>query len=202
MTSKQAILDAIRRRQPLLHVAQVSPEPAPPELVPTTYADAIEQFARVLAEVGGHCAPVADAAAANALLAQLPAWTDSRKRVSLVSGIGDSTFDLDAVGDPHELEDVGMAIIGGEFGVAENGAVWVTDRQVRQRAIFFIPQHLALVVPRSKIVHNMHEAYRQLAFGAPGFGVFISGPSKTADIEQSLVIGAHGPRSLIVLLVG
>ena len=86
--------------------------------------------------------------------------------------------------------------------MAENGAVWVIDRHVRQRAIFFIPQHLALVVPREKIVHNLHEAYRRLAFDGPGFGVFISGPSKTADIEQSLVIGAHGPRSLTVILTG
>jgi L-lactate dehydrogenase complex protein LldG len=119
-----------------------------------------------------------------------------------VPGIGNSTFDLAAVADPHELEDVDMAIAPGEFAVAENGAVWVTDRQVRQRAIFFIPQHLALVVPREQLVHNMHEAYRRLAFDGPGFGVFISGPSKTADIEQSLVIGAHGPRSLTVFLLG
>jgi L-lactate dehydrogenase complex protein LldG len=100
------------------------------------------------------------------------------------------------------LEDVDMAIAPGEFAVAENGAVWVTDRQVRQRAIFFIPQHLALVVPREQLVHNMHEAYGRLAFGEAGFGAFISGPSKTADIEQSLVIGAHGPRSLTVMLIG
>jgi L-lactate dehydrogenase complex protein LldG len=199
MSSKQTILSAIRRHQPVVRIA--NGEPAP-EFSPTTYADPVEQFARVLAEVGGHCVNVADAAAANALLEQMPVWTAGRKRISLVPGIGNSTFDLAAVADPHELEDVDMAIAPGEFAVAENGAVWVTDRQVRQRAIFFIPQHLALVVPREQLVHNMHEAYRRLAFDGPGFGVFISGPSKTADIEQSLVIGAHGPRSLTVFLLG
>ncbi|HEY5311760.1 MAG TPA: LUD domain-containing protein [Pirellulales bacterium] len=199
MSSKQTILGAIRRHQPALKIAGGEPAPA---FAPTKYADPVAQFARVLAEVGGQCVNVADAAAANALLEQMPVWTAGRKRISLVPGIGDSTFDLAAVADPHELEDVDMAIAPGEFCVAENGAVWVTDRQVRQRAIYFIPQHLALVVPREQIVNNLHEAYQRLAFDSPGFGVFISGPSKTADIEQSLVIGAHGPRSLTVFLIG
>lgn len=199
-SSKQAILDAIRRAQPAVRVA--GHEPIAPKFTPTTYPDPVAQFARVLSEVGGHCVNVDDAAAANAVLDQMPAWVQGRKRLSLVPGIGDSTFDLAAVADPHSLEDVDMAISPGEFAVAENGAVWVSDRDISQRAILFIAQHLALVVPRQQIVCNLHEAYGRLAFGGPGFGVFISGPSKTADIEQSLVIGAHGPRSLTVFLIG
>jgi L-lactate dehydrogenase complex protein LldG len=66
------------------------------------------------------------------------------------------------------------------------------------------------VVPAGEIVDHMHAAYDRLgvaglggsAFAQPMFGAFISGPSKTADIEQSLVIGAHGPRSLTVFLLG
>jgi L-lactate dehydrogenase complex protein LldG len=79
--------------------------------------------------------------------------------------------------------------------------VWVTDEGVPHRAIYFIAQHVALVVPASRVVHNMHEAYERLRFERAGYGCFISGPSKTADIEQSLVIGAHGARSLTVILV-
>jgi L-lactate dehydrogenase complex protein LldG len=48
----------------------------------------------------------------------------------------------------------------------------------------------------------MHQAYDALTFGRAEFGTFIAGPSKTADIEQSLVIGAHGPRSLTVFCIG
>jgi len=95
--------------------------------------------------------------------------------------------------------------------VAENGAVWVTDHDVPQRVIYFLCQHLVLVVPAIEIVDNMHAAYERLnsagdnggsIFAQPLFGTFIAGPSKTADIEQSLVIGAHGARSLTVYLLG
>ncbi|MCI0492871.1 MAG: lactate utilization protein, partial [Planctomycetes bacterium] len=117
---------------------------------------------------------------------------------------------LTAMDSPHALTDVDIAILLGEFAVAENGAVWVTDRRVPLRVIYFLCQHLVLVVPASEIVDHMHAAYERLAtagtgsrstFAEPVFGVFISGPSKTADIEQALVIGAHGPRSLTVFLV-
>ena len=103
--------------------------------------------------------------------------------------------------DPHQLEAVEFAILPGQFAVAENAAVWVTSRAVRHQAIYYLTQHLALVVPRDQLLHNMHEAYARLSFDQAEFGCFISGPSKTADIEQSLVIGAHGPRSLAVFLV-
>ena len=99
-----------------------------------------------------------------------------------------------------ELDDIDVAILPGDFAVAENAAVWVTDAAVRYRAIYFIAQHLVLVVPREALLDHLHQAYERLSFAGAGYGLFISGPSKTADIEQSLVIGAHGARSLTVLL--
>jgi L-lactate dehydrogenase complex protein LldG len=94
-------------------------------------------------------------------------------------------------------------VVPGQFGVAENAAVWLTDAVLKQRrAVLFLTQHLVLVVSASQLVHTLHEAYGRLSLGAAGFGLFISGPSKTADIEQALVIGAHGPRSTTVVLVG
>src|SRR5262249_40998723 len=131
----------------------------------------------------------------------LEEYATARQVVSLVPGVGKGNVDLDQVEDAHQLESVDFAILAGRFAVAENGAVWGIDEGVKQRGIFFIVQHLALVVPASEIVDNMHQAYERLAFARPGFGAFISGPSKTADIEQSLVIGAHGPRSLTVFCV-
>jgi L-lactate dehydrogenase complex protein LldG len=85
--------------------------------------------------------------------------------------------------------------------VAENGAIWVDTRDWAHRGVFVIAQHLAIVLPAAEIVADMHAAYARVSFDRPGFQLFIAGPSKTADIEQSLVIGAHGARSCTVFLV-
>ena len=108
--------------------------------------------------------------------------------------------------DPHELESVDLAILPAHFGVAENGACWITEIQMVERVLPFIAQHLVLVIPRRSIVVNMHQAYERIAVleatgPSYGFSTFIAGPSKTADIEQSLVLGAHGPISLTVFLL-
>ena len=109
--------------------------------------------------------------------------------------------------DPHALENVDLAILRAHFGVAENGACWMTEDQMIERALPFITQHLALVLRRDAMVADMHAAYDRIAelessgMRDYGFATFIAGPSKTADIEQSLVLGAHGPRSLIAFLL-
>jgi L-lactate dehydrogenase complex protein LldG len=96
------------------------------------------------------------------------------------------------------LEQIEVAILNGEFGVAENGAIWLPESNMLNRSLPFIAQHLVLVLRKEDIVSNMHEAYERCYAGS--YGSFITGPSKTADIEQSLVIGAHGARSLTVIL--
>lgn len=102
--------------------------------------------------------------------------------------------------DPHELEDLGLAILDGQFGVAENGSIWLEDSNLGLRALPFITEHLVIVLDRKKLVETMHQGYELIGNAKSGFGLFIAGPSKTADIEQSLVIGAHGAKSLRVVL--
>lgn len=102
---------------------------------------------------------------------------------------------------PHTYEDVDLGILKGHFAVAENGAVWVTDGVMGDRSLPFICQHLALVVNKHDIVPTLTEAYEAIDGTSYNFGTFIAGPSKTADIEQSLVLGAHGPKSLAVFLI-
>ncbi len=193
--AKQTILSAIRR-----HQLAEAPLPSLDQSW-IQFSDARAQFASVLESVGGRAVMVADIAALNSELSAVPEWRDAKKTVSLVAGVHGSA-DLNQIDDPHAVEDIDFAILPGQFAVAENGAVWITDAGVKQRAIYFIAQHLALVVSANDLVPNMHEAYRRLSFDQPRFGAFISGPSKTADIEQSLVIGAHGPRSMTVFVVG
>lgn len=93
-----------------------------------------------------------------------------------------------------------MVVIRGQLGVAENGAVWINEHDMQIRNLPFVTSHLVLVLEKAKILPDMHEAYRQVDLDGSGFSVFIAGPSKTADIEQALVIGAHGPIKHTILL--
>ena len=101
----------------------------------------------------------------------------------------------------EKLDKIENLVLQGNFGVAENGAIWLEDKDMPNRLLPFITQHLILQIDANAIVPTMQEAYRQFDLRDTGFGVFISGPSKTADIEQSLVYGAHGAKELTVLLV-
>lgn len=196
ISSKAAILQKLRRNPP-----------AGTELPDLNhdwvrFDDPRRQFVDVLESVGGRAVAAADLAEVNTALAGLPAFQAATKIASLVEGIHGATVDLAELQDPHQAEDVDFLVAPGVFAVAENGAVWVTGERLAHRVAYFIVQHLALVVPADALVHNLHQAYGRIRFDQPGFGLFISGPSKTADIEQALVIGAHGPRSLTVFLVG
>ena len=73
--------------------------------------------------------------------------------------------------------------------------------EILERAAALLAQHLIVLVDASTLVPTLHEAYARIALGETGFGWFLCGPSKTADIEQSLVLGAHGPRRLSLVLV-
>jgi len=107
----------------------------------------------------------------------------------------------EVVSNGLDLQAVDVLEIDGMFGVAENGAIWLSDQFLPNRVAPFICQHLVIYVAKSEVVATLHEAYERLDGNYADFGLFLSGPSKTADIEQSLVIGAHGARSLTVVLV-
>jgi L-lactate dehydrogenase complex protein LldG len=196
MSSKSEILSRIRR-----HTLEPSP-------LPTldgswiAFEDRQAQFTQVVTGVGGQVRVRDPRMSLAETLLALPCMENAALIVCTLPDVRLGNASLDDFPTPQSLAAVDVAILPGEFAVAENGAVWVTDRGLRHRAIYFITQHLVLVVPRNQIIDQMHQAYERLRFDKPGYGLFISGPSKTADIEQSLVIGAHGPRSLTVVLDG
>lgn len=196
MSSRDAILAAVRK-----HLPQSTPLPDldGPWI---TYPDPLAQFSSVLEMIGGRCIPVASESEIGPLLASLPQFTAAQKTLSLVPAATAGSVSMDDIGDPHDLADIDFAILPGEVAVAENAAIWVNENHVRHRVIYFLCHHLALIVQARDLVHNMHQAYDRISVTATPYGGFIAGPSKTADIEQSLVIGAHGPRSMTVFVVG
>jgi len=120
--------------------------------------------------------------------------------VNTVEGIGIETLDLLTMSSSKDLHPLDLAIIHGKLGVAENGAIWVNAGDLPDRTIPFVCENLVIVLDSQKIVSNMHEAYQKTNSLDYSYGVFITGPSKTADIEQTLVVGAQGPRRMLVLL--
>jgi L-lactate dehydrogenase complex protein LldG len=194
MSSRDTILHALR-------TASLADEPRPAYPKCVAYENPVAKFAEVLAETGGLLLRVATVQEADARLRELEAYRSARQIASFIPGIGESTLDCSKIERPHELKGLDLTILPGEFGVAENAAVWVPGSALgRHRAVFVIAQHLVLVVRADEIVNNMQEAYARVRLDH--YGLFISGPSKTADIEQALVIGAHGARSCTVFLVG
>lgn len=191
--SRDAILADLRRAD--------APRVAAPatDILGVRFGDPVRRFAEALGEAGGRCVVVPDASRVEETLRGLAVFAGARRVFSGVSGLASVGG---RGGDPHALADLDLAILPGAPAVAESGAVWVVPADLQDRAAAFLAQHLVLVVPRSAIVHELHEAYARIDPGARAFGCFIAGPSKTADIEQALVIGAHGPRSLSVLLYG
>jgi L-lactate dehydrogenase complex protein LldG len=193
--SRRAVLEALR--------AARAPEAAAPDLsgLGARFPDPLAKLADAVGAVGGTLVRVADAAALAGQVRALAERVGASRVASAVSE-APGNASLDDLDDPHAMEGIGLAVLRGAFAVAENGAVWVSTAGLKHRGVFVIAEHLALVVSAADVVHDMHEAYRRVSFPGAGFGTFVAGPSKTADIEQALVIGAHGPRSCVVFLVG
>jgi L-lactate dehydrogenase complex protein LldG len=193
MGSREKILSAI---------GQNKPEAVALEAAPYAYEgteNLIATFAATLESIGGRCTVLEHSQALEAFVTE-----EGQKGTRVVNGIKSSAgYNLDDIRsrEARELESVQLAILPGQLGVAENGAVWVTEENLGHRILPFITQQLVLVLHPARIVATMHDAYEQLAVDEAGYGVFIAGPSKTADIEQSLVIGAHGPVAMQVLIV-
>ncbi|MBV5279221.1 MAG: LUD domain-containing protein [Campylobacteraceae bacterium] len=194
MSSREEMLKAIRKNAP----SKVKEAPSL-DIKHMSYEDINAKFTTSLASVGGNAIFLESLSDVDAYVKEH--YKDATVIVSNIEGLNVATRDANETDDPHTLKDVDLAIIQGEFAVAENGAVWVKETNNRHRALYFITQKLMMIVPKSEIVPTMHEAYERVSFEQGGFGLFISGPSKTADIEQALVIGAHGATEACVIFI-
>lgn len=193
MSSRESILAAVKQNQPPL-----SPLPDI-SMFKVSEADIASKYTDTFTEIGGQ---VHTLTFLDAIKEIIPKHFDISKRmVTTLPELSDIADLISVDADPHSYEDVELAIIKARFAVAENGAVWLTEHVMGQRIIPYICQHLAVVVNESSLVSTMHDAYSKIASEDYGFGGFIGGPSKTADIEQALVLGAHGPLSMTVFLI-
>ena len=210
MTSREKILQAVRQNKPASTLLPNLTELA--QVASANFADnVVQRYSTTLTGIGGQVVPVAGWAEIEQHIRQH--YTTGKHRIistlPQLADVADMTWRGDLPDEvlPHTLADVELAVIAAHFGVAENGAVWVTEPLLGSiqnrplRIIPFITQHLAVVLAVEDLVPTMHDAYDRIGNETYPFGVFIAGPSKTADIEQSLVLGAHGSKTMTVFLL-
>ena len=193
MSSKEEILKRYRA-----NVKQQFDMPDLSDIKATTYPEPIVQFVKMSEAVGGQVIEVDPDRDINTLIREL--FPEAKEIASNLPEITIATRNPDTIGRARDLNGTDVGIIRGMFGVAENGCVWI-PQQMKEKAVCFISENLIILLPKSQIVNNMHEAYRRILFNDYGYGTFISGPSKTADIAQVLVMGAQAARSVTILLI-
>lgn len=194
MSSKADILNKIKQNQPafITNLPDLN-------LLSSENPDVLSTYKTVLKNIGGDPVEVSNYAD---IIEYIKTNYNLQKRLITTIPQLSEIASLDWTNnDPHSLQDVELNVIKAHFGVAENSALWVTDDVLGQRVSPFIAQYLAIIVYKKDILATMHQAYERIGNQEYGFGTFIAGPSKTADIEQSLVLGAHGARGLIVFLL-
>ena len=195
MSNKEDILKRYRENVKVRYAM-----PSLNDIKAITYPEPLVQFIKMSESVGGQVIEVDPGRDINTLIKEL--YPDAKEIASNLPEITIATRNPDTVGRARDLNGTDVGIIRGMFGVAENGCIWI-PQQMKEKAVCFISENLIILMPKSQIVNNMHEAYKRIEFDKEydGYGTFISGPSKTADIAQVLVMGAQAARSVTVLLM-
>lgn len=191
MTSKQNILDEIRKN--VRHDIEM---PDIDAIVPVQYEDSLSKFVEMVEFVGGHAVMLEPGEDINDAIHRN--YPEAKVVASSLPYIK-ADKDPDMVQDAGELADVDLGVLEGRVAVAENGCVWI-PQTMKERAVMFISQCLVIIVDRNDIVSNMHKAYEMVSSTEYLYGCFISGPSKTADIAQALVMGAQAARDVTVII--
>ena len=196
-SSRENILSALRKS-----VREQYDMPDLGQLKPITYEDPVAEFkTKTTTTAGARLIEARVGDDLNALVRQ--AYPDAQTIASNLPGVS-AQLNPDYC-SVEELERVDVGVIEGKIGVAENACVWV-PQQMKEKAVCFASQQLVIVLRQSDVVNNMHEAYDRIEASAEffqqyKFGTFVSGPSKTADIESALVYGAQAARGVTVVLL-
>lgn len=161
------------------------------------YADPLKQFVEMSKTVGGKVVELEKGQDINEVIKTC--YPDAKVIASNLPEVTIANRNPDTVDEANDLNGTDVGVVRGVFGVAENGCIWI-PQTMKQKAVCFISEYLVILLDRKQIVNNMHEAYQRIEFNSYGYGCFISGPSKTADIAQALVMGAQAARGVTVVL--
>ena len=198
MSSRDNILNALRN-----NVRETYEKPDLTQIKPIVFDNPLEQFKlKATTTAGAKLIEMDSDENLDDIVRR--AYPDAKIIASNLQGVT-AQLNPDTVNEAQELAAADVGVIQGDFGVAENACVWI-PQTMKEKAICFASEFLVILLDKKNIVNNMHEAYGRIEaskdyFQQYKFGTFISGPSKTADIESALVYGAQAARGVTIVLV-
>ncbi len=198
MSSRDNILNALRN-----NVRETYEKPDLTQIKPIVFDNPLEQFKlKATTTAGAKLIEMDPDENLDDIVRR--AYPDAKIIASNLQGVT-AQLNPDTVDEAQELAAADVGVIQGDFGVAENACVWI-PQTMKEKAICFASEFLVILLDKKNIVNNMHEAYGRIEaskdyFQQYKFGTFISGPSKTADIESALVYGAQAARGVTIVLV-
>ncbi len=216
MSSRDAILGRIRNA--LAHEPPRERPPVPqvwPRENPGPEAMA-GRFAEELAEVFGesfHLATMDDARRKLAELAEASGWTsigaaDQPLCRDLLAGLArERVVWAGPQGTPQNMAELSLGVVQADHLLADTGSAMIACGTPQERLLCYLPPACVVIAGVDRLAENLPAVWDDVAQRAAdpalrGEFVFITGPSRTADIEKILILGAHGPKRLVVLLVG
>ena len=196
MSTKEEILSRYRRN---MKVTGQYDMPDFGTLKGVEYDNPLAQFVAMSENVGSHVVDLSAADDINSVIKSL--YPEAKVFASSLPEITIADRNPDTVDRAQDLNGTDVGIVRGEIGVAENGCVWI-PQTMKEKAVCFISEYLVILLSRKSIVSNMHQAYERIQFYRHMMATArsFSGPSKTADIAQALVMGAQAARGVTVIL--
>ena len=225
MTNREMILGRIREAlkavtpPPIFRerAPRVSPLPASPQPwlppVSETLEEQIELFRRNAEDLKAEfhaCADIGEAVQHIKHLAAVGGWKKIGRHSgeltdAIAHGLGLAELKTDGGYDVDDLESCDAALTECEALVAQTGSVLVSAPSAGGRALSVLPPHHVVLARRNQMVPDLGTTLQRMQEKFPdrfpSFFSFISGPSRTGDIERILVLGAHGPKKLTILLL-
>ena len=216
MSSRDNILQRIRTE---LQKAPAPEQPPVPEVWPRVNPSSeqlVEQFTTALEQVDGEVIRCGSMDEARRKVTELAEQLDA-KPVGAVDcpACRDllSDFPADRVAwtrdgwDPKQMAQLPAGLVAAELLLADTGTCVVVNDTAEQRLMCYLPPVCLVVARVDRLFEHMPAAWEEIARRTAepqqrGEFVFITGPSRTADIEKILILGVHGPRRLMVILVG
>jgi L-lactate dehydrogenase complex protein LldG len=168
-------------------------------------------FAERLTAAGGHAHRVAGSEDAAGIVAGLggsrTAWISrelAERAPGLVRAFGQQGIEARVPASPDDTRDQPLGIAIAEAAIAETGSSVMSEPAVASRSVSLVTNTLVIVCPAKRLVPSLDEAagiLREIGSGGASYATFITGPSRTADIERQLTVGVQGPGVLHVILV-